>query len=93
MLHPGLNNLPLAAAEGLPGLDAVHAVEVYNHNCAMAAIPDRSNGAYMLDGLLEGGRRLLVNARGRRALRPPRDRFSGWRSTATGSTRMPWSSP
>jgi predicted metal-dependent phosphoesterase TrpH len=53
MLHPGLNNLPLAAADGLPELGAVHVVEVYNHNCAMAALPDRANGAYMLDGLLE----------------------------------------
>jgi hypothetical protein len=62
MLHPGLNNLPLEAVDGLPGLDAVHAVEIYNHNCAMAALPDRAYGVYMLDGLLEGGRRLLVNA-------------------------------
>jgi hypothetical protein len=37
MLHPGLNNLPLAAADGLPGMDAVQAVEVYNHNSVMAA--------------------------------------------------------
>ncbi len=78
MLHPGLNNLPLAAADGLPALDAVHAVEVYNHNCAMAALPDRAEGAYMLEGLLERGRRVLVNAGDDAHFVHPRDRFGGW---------------
>jgi hypothetical protein len=78
MLHPGLNNLPLAAADGLPALDAVHAVEVYNHNCAMAALPDRAHSAYMLDGLLEKGRRVLVNAGDDAHFGHPRDRFGGW---------------
>ena len=78
MLHPGLNNLPLAAAGRLPALDAVHAVEIYNHNGAMAAIPDRAIGAYMLDGLLENGRRLLVNAGDDAHFGHPSDRFGGW---------------
>jgi predicted metal-dependent phosphoesterase TrpH len=78
MLHPGLNNLPLAAADGLPALDAVHAVEIYNHNGAMAAIPDRADGAYMLDGLLEKGRNLLVNAGDDAHFGHPSDRFGGW---------------
>jgi hypothetical protein len=79
MLHPGLNNLPLEAATyGLPALEAVHAIEVYNHNGAMAAIPDGANGAYMLDGLLEGGRRLLVNAGDDAHFDDPKDRFGGW---------------
>ena len=78
MLHPGLNNLPLAATDGLPALDAIHAIEVYNHNGAMAALPDRANGAYMLDGLLERGRRLLVNAGDDAHFGHPRDRFGGW---------------
>lgn len=78
MLHPGLNNLPLAATDGLPGLEEVHAVEVYNHNCAMAALPDRANGAYMLDGLLEKGHRMLVNAGDDAHFGHPRDRFGGW---------------
>ena len=78
MLHPGLNNLPLAAADGLSALDAVHAVEVYNHNCAMAALPDRAEGAYMLDGLLERGRKVLVNAGDDAHFVHPRDRFGGW---------------
>jgi hypothetical protein len=78
MLHPGLNNLPLAAADGLPALDAVHAVEVYNHHLATLAKPDGANGAYMLDGLLEGGRRLLVNAGDDAHFDDPKDRFGGW---------------
>jgi hypothetical protein len=69
MLHPGLNNLPLAATDRLPALEAVHAVEVYNHNLATAA-PDGANGGYMLDGLLEGPSRAGERG-GRRALRPP----------------------
>jgi hypothetical protein len=78
MLHPGLNNLPLAAAERSPAIDALHAVEIYNHNGAMAALPDRAHGAYMLDGLLESGRRLLVNAGDDAHFEHPRDRFGGW---------------
>jgi hypothetical protein len=78
MLHPGLNNLPLAAAERLPSLDAIYAVEIYNHNGAMAAIPDRADGAYMLDDLLESGRRLLVNAGDDAHFGHPSDRFGGW---------------
>lgn len=50
-LHPGLNNLPLETADRSPALEAVHAVEIYNHHLATLAVPDRANGAYMLDGL------------------------------------------
>jgi hypothetical protein len=78
MLHPGLNNLPLAAADELPALNAVHAVEVYNHHLATVANPDGANGAYMLDGLLEKGRRLQVNAGDDAHFDDPRDRFGGW---------------
>ena len=78
MLHPGLNNLPATAADRLPALDAVDAVEVYNHNCAMAALPDRANGGHMLDGLLEGGLRVLANAGDDAHFGHPRDRFGGW---------------
>jgi hypothetical protein len=78
MLHPGLNNLPLAAADGLPGLEAVHAIEVYNHNAAMAATPDGAHGAYMLDGLLEKGYGVLVNAGDDAHFGHPLDRFGGW---------------
>jgi hypothetical protein len=78
MLHPGLNNLPLAAVDGLPAFDTVHAVEIYNHNLAVAAYPDGANGAYMLDGLLEKGYRLLVNAGDDAHFGHPSDRFGGW---------------
>jgi hypothetical protein len=77
LLHPGLNNLPLATADGLPELDAVHAVEIYNHNLA-SALPNQANGAYMLDGLLEKGRRVLVAAGDDAHFGHPRDRFGGW---------------
>lgn len=78
MLHPGLNNLPLSAVGGLPAIEAVHAVEVYNHNQAMAATSDRAYGAYMLDGLLEKGRKVLVNAGDDAHFGHSRDRFGGW---------------
>ena len=78
MLHPGLNNLPLAATDGLPALDAVHAVEIYNHNLAVAAHPDGAYGAYRLDGLLEKGYKLLVNAGDDAHFGHPSDRFGGW---------------
>jgi histidinol phosphatase-like PHP family hydrolase len=78
MLHPGLNNLPLAVADELPALRAVHAVEVYNHNMATGALPDRAHGAYMLDGLLEKGYKVLVNAGDDAHFGHPADRFGGW---------------
>jgi histidinol phosphatase-like PHP family hydrolase len=78
MLHPGLNNLPLAAVATLPAFDAVHAVEIYNHNLAMSAGTDRAHGAYMLDGLLEQGYRVLVNAGDDAHFGHPADRFGGW---------------
>ncbi len=78
MLHPGLNNLALGAVERLPALDAVQAVEVYNHNCAMAGSPDRAHGSYMLDGLLEKGYRVLVNAGDDAHFEHPADRFGAW---------------
>ncbi len=56
----------------------MHAIEVYNHNGAMAAIPDWSNGAYMLDGLLERGHKVLVNAGDDARFAHPCDRFGGW---------------
>ena len=78
MLHPGLNNLPLAAVPTLPAFDAVHAVEIYNHNTAMSGGTDRAHGGYMLDGLLEQGYRLFVNAGDDAHFGHPADRFGGW---------------
>jgi hypothetical protein len=78
MLHPGLNNLPLEGVEELPGFGAVDAIEIYNHNMARGPHPDRADGAYMLDGLLERGRRVLVNAGDDAHFAFPDDRFGGW---------------
>jgi hypothetical protein len=44
----------------------------------MAAISDGANGAYMLDGLLERGHKVLVNAGDDAHFGHPRDRFGGW---------------
>ena len=77
LLHPGLNNLPLEVTDGLPGFDAVDAVEIYNHN-TFGSNPDRAHGEYMVDGLLERGRRILVNAGDDAHFAFPGDRFGGW---------------
>ncbi len=78
MLHPGLNNLPLAAVASLPGIDAIHAVEIYNHNMAMSSGSDRAYGTYLLEGLLEQGRRVLVHAGDDAHFGHAADRFGGW---------------
>lgn len=77
LLHPGLNNLPLAAVDGLPGFEAIDAVEIYNHNTAQAQ-PDRAEGAYLADGLLERGRRLLLSAGDDSHFLFDGDRFGAW---------------
>jgi hypothetical protein len=77
LLHPGLNNLPLAAVDDLPGFDVIDAVEIYNHNTAQAH-PDRAEGAYMADGLLERGRRLLLSAGDDAHFHFDGDRFGAW---------------
>ena len=77
LLHPGLNNLPLDATDRLPAFEAVDAVEIYNHN-TFGSSPDRADGAYMVDGLLERGRRILINAGDDAHFAFPRDRFGGW---------------
>jgi histidinol phosphatase-like PHP family hydrolase len=78
LLHPGLNNLPLSAIVDPPAVEALHAVEIYNHNMASGACPDQAHGAYMLDGLLERGHRMLVNAGDDAHFDHPLDRFGGW---------------
>jgi hypothetical protein len=74
LLHPGLNNLPLAAVDEQPDFDAV---EIYNHNTAQAH-PDRAEGAYMADGLLERGQRLLLSAGDDAHFHFEGDRFGAW---------------
>jgi hypothetical protein len=78
LLHPGLNNLPLAAVATLPGIDAIHAVEIYNHSMAMSSGSDRAYGTYLLEGLLEQGRRILVHAGDDAHFGHAADRFGGW---------------
>lgn len=77
LLHPRLNNLPVEAADRLPAFDAIDAVEIYNHN-NFGSAPDRADGAYMVDGLLERGRRILINAGDDAHFAFPGDRFGGW---------------
>lgn len=77
LLHPRLNNLDVAAAERLPYFEAVDAVEIYNHN-NFRTNPDSGDGSYMVDGLLERGRRVLINAGDDAHFEYPADRFGGW---------------
>ena len=58
MAHPAWYQLSLADAETVA--DACHAVEIYNHGCQI--VHDKGDGAYMLDGLADKGRRLLAYA-------------------------------
>jgi hypothetical protein len=77
LLHPGLNNLRLGAVDSLPSFDAIHAVEIFNHNTALWS-PDRAEGAYMADGLLEQGRRLMLTAGDDAHFEVAGDRFGAW---------------
>jgi histidinol phosphatase-like PHP family hydrolase len=78
LLHPGLNALSPTGCETLPGFAAIDAVEVYNHNLAGSAGADRANGAYLLDTVLERGRKLLLTAGDDAHFSRPDDRFGGW---------------
>jgi hypothetical protein len=77
LLHPRLNNLPLEATDRLPHFGAVDAVEIYNHN-NFRSNPDSADASYMVDGLLERGRRILINAGDDAHFAFPGDRFGGW---------------
>jgi hypothetical protein len=75
MLHPRLNDLALDP--DLPGLDAVHAVEV--HNTSMQTTwPDHADGFAFLDGLLEAGHRMLLAAGDDAHFDHPDSAFGGW---------------
>jgi hypothetical protein len=73
LLHPGLNNLPLEVVDGA----AIDAVEIYNHSTGTSH-PDRAEGAYMADGLLEQGHRLLLTAADDAHFHHDGDRFGAW---------------
>lgn len=56
-------------------IDAAHAVEVYNHGCAVDC--DRPNGFYTLDQMLSAGRKLDLCATDDAHFSTP-DHFGGW---------------
>lgn len=58
IVHPGWYQLTLEDADG--PLELAHAVEIYNAGCQ--AMHDRGDGAYLVDGLLDRGRRVLLTA-------------------------------
>ncbi len=70
--HPHWSGLTLADARSL---DAAHAVEIYNHGCAVGA--DRGGGGHVLDLLLSEGRDLTVIATDDAHFTEP-DHFGGW---------------
>ena len=58
MAPPGWYQLSLVDAQTL--VDQAHAVEIYNHGCQI--MHDKGDGAYLLDGLLDRGHRVLTYA-------------------------------
>ena len=70
--HPEWSGLTEADAASL---EAAHAVEVYNHGCAVEV--DRGRGFHTLDRLLERGRRLSLVATDDAHFHGP-DQFGGW---------------
>ena len=70
--HPHWSGLTLADARSL---EAAHAVEAYNHGCAMGC--DRADGFHTLDLLLAEGRRLNLIATDDAHFSEP-DHFGGW---------------
>jgi hypothetical protein len=70
--HPHWSGLTLADARAL---ETAHAVETYNHGCAMGC--DRADGFHTLDLLLGEGRRLNLIATDDAHFTEP-DHFGGW---------------
>ncbi|MCV6584486.1 MAG: CehA/McbA family metallohydrolase [Marinibacterium sp.] len=70
--HPEWSGLTTADARAIT---AAHAVEVYNHGCAIGC--DRPHGFYTLDQLLSEGRRLTLCATDDAHFHEP-DHFGGW---------------
>lgn len=70
--HPQWSGLTQDDARGI---DAAHAVEVYNHGCATGC--DRGDGFHMLDLLLSEGRALTAIATDDAHFSEP-DHFGGW---------------
>lgn len=70
--HPHWSGLTLADARSI---EAAHAVEIYNHGCAVGC--DREGGGHVLDLLLSDGRDLTVIATDDAHFTEP-DHFGGW---------------
>ncbi len=70
--HPHWSGLTLEDARSI---EAAHAVETYNHGCAISA--DRGEGFHMLDLLLSEGRDLTLIATDDAHFNEP-DHFGGW---------------
>jgi predicted metal-dependent phosphoesterase TrpH len=70
--HPAWSQLTI---EDGHAIDCAHAVEIYNHGCAVEN--DRGDGWYLADQLLTGGRRLTAFATDDAHFRTP-DYFGGW---------------
>jgi predicted metal-dependent phosphoesterase TrpH len=70
--HPAWSQLTM---EDSRAIDSAHAVEVYNHGCAMEN--DRGDGWYLLDQMLNEGRRLSAFATDDAHFKSD-DHFGGW---------------
>ncbi|MBZ0262133.1 MAG: CehA/McbA family metallohydrolase [Hyphomicrobiales bacterium] len=70
--HPAWSQLTMADGRAI---DCAHAVEIYNHGCAIEN--DRGDGWYLLDQLLNEGRRLTAFATDDAHFKTP-DYFGGW---------------
>lgn len=70
--HPEWSQLP---ADEAATLDAAHAVEIYNHGCAMGC--DRGSGLHVAEHLLNSGRRVTLCATDDAHFNEP-DHFGGW---------------
>ena len=57
IVHPGWYQLTLEDAQSI---DTAHAVEVFNAGCQV--MHERGDGSYLVDGLLDKGRRIWVTA-------------------------------
>ena len=70
--HPQWSGMTVADARSI---EAAHAVEIYNHGCAMGC--DRGDGASVADLLLSEGRKLTLIATDDAHFTEP-DHFGGW---------------
>ncbi len=77
--HPAWSQLTI---EDGRAIDCAHAVEIYNHGCAIES--DRGDGWYLLDQLLNKGHRLSAFATDDAHFKSP-DYFGGWVQVKTDS--------